>query len=158
MTVALSCLKQIALNSAFAVATAAVAFTALTTISAEARAERSCKYVQRLNEELNCGLVSRDDDDDDSRSSTSSRDKDHGKDYEMARAFGPTECKMAGKAKEAAGEYKNECQVWLKERKAELKGKYQTGACADKCEDCSLGGITGKTCSVQGLVHYTNGK
>jgi len=158
----ISCLKLILLKSAFATAIMTVAFCALTVRSSDALAERSCKYVQRLNEELNCGLVSRDDDDDDARSSTSSRDssrdKDHGKDYVISRSFGPTECKMAGKAKEAVGEFKNECQNWLKERKSELKGKYQTGACADQCEDCSLSGVTGKTCSVQGSVHYTNGK
>lgn len=119
-----------------------------------ANAERSCKYVKRLNEELGCGLVTPDDEDDEDDEAPRASRADKQKEFVMNKAFGPTECKMAAAAKEALKEYKSECEGWLKERRKELKDKYQTGTCADQMDACSVGGVTGKTGTVQGVVHY----
>ena len=110
--------------------------------------ERSCKTVKKMNEELSCGLVSPQESDE------SAAPKREEKDFAMEHAFGPTECKVASAAKEASKEFKAECQTWLKERKADLKTKYQTGTCADRCEDCQISGVSAKTCSVIGVIHY----
>lgn len=126
---------------------------ALMAAPSDAKAERSCKYVKRLNEELGCGLVSRDEEDDDDLPRASRPEKQ--KEFVMNKAFGPTECKIGSAAKEAVKEYKAECDSWLKERRKELKDKYQTGTCADQMDACSVGGVSGKAGTVQGVIHYS---
>ena len=150
-------MAQQSIRASLRVALALAFLAPLAAFAPHARAERSCKYVKRLNEELNCGLVSRDDDDDD-YDSRRPRKADETKDFALNKSFGPTECKTSAAAKDAMKEFKTECQVWLKEQRGDLKSKFQTGSCADKAEDCSVGGITGKAYTVQGIVHYTNGK
>jgi hypothetical protein len=60
-------------------------------------------------------------------------------------------CKSEALSKDAVKELKTECSAWMKERKAELKAKYQTGTCQEECNDCGMGL---KRCAVNGVVHY----
>lgn len=64
---------------------------------------------------------------------------------------GTAGCKTDVLSKDVVKELKGDCKDWLNERKAELKGKYQTGTCQEECADCGMGL---KRCAVNGTIHY----
>ena len=63
-------------------------------------------------------------------------------------------CKTEDTVQKTIRELKGDCNAWLKDRKAELKGKYLTGSCDESCDDC---GMNLQRCNVNGTVHYTIG-
>ncbi len=46
---------------------------------------------------------------------------------------------------------KADCAAWVKDQKAELKGRYLTSSCEESCSDC---GMSLQRCIVTGTVHY----
>ena len=137
----------------FSLVLSAVAAVAAFGVAAasDAHAERTCKDVKKLNEDLGCGLISPDDDGAPTRPPPKER--------MVEQAFGPTDCKIVTASSAATVPYKAECKSWLKEEREDLKGKPLLDAtCSVHCDDCSVGPLTGKACTVQGVVHYTDGK
>jgi hypothetical protein len=65
---------------------------------------------------------------------------------------GMSGCKTDDLSQKLVRELKSDCSAWLKDRKAELKGKYLTGSCEESCDDC---GMHLQRCSVNGAVRYT---
>jgi hypothetical protein len=120
-----------------------------TFLSVVAHAEpKTCQQVYNLGMEMGCSF-SKADQSDPSNSSTSSTLKED--DYTVRSTFGPTACKTQDLARELVRDLKTECNSWLKERKADLGSKYQTGTCGEECTDCTMGL---KRCSVNGVAHY----
>lgn len=60
-------------------------------------------------------------------------------------------CKTEELLKGLLKELKDDCSAWIKDRKADLKDKFLTGSCEEKCESCNRGL---RRCHVEGLVHY----
>ena len=119
-------------------------------ISVSAFAEpKTCQQVYNLGMELGCSFSKADQNSNGASSTSSTLTKED--DYIIRSEFGPTSCKVQDLAKEQVRDLKTECQAWLKERKADLGTKYQTGTCSEKCSDCTMGL---KRCSVQGEAHY----
>jgi len=46
---------------------------------------------------------------------------------------------------------KSDCAAWVKDQKAELKGRFLTSSCEESCTDC---GMSLQRCIVTGTVHY----
>lgn len=65
---------------------------------------------------------------------------------------GMSGCKTEELSQKLVRDLKSDCSAWLKDRKAELKGKYLTGSCDESCDDC---GMHLQRCSVNGVVRYT---
>lgn len=61
-------------------------------------------------------------------------------------------CKTEDLSQKLVRNLKSDCAAWLKDRKAELKGKYLTGSCEESCADC---GMHLQRCVVDGVVRYT---
>ena len=66
-------------------------------------------------------------------------------------ASGMAGCKTDDRAKDAITGLKSDCNAWIKDRKSELKDRFVTGTCSEKCDDC---GMSMQRCSVTGRVHY----
>lgn len=64
---------------------------------------------------------------------------------------GTTGCKTEDLAKSVIKDLKADCNAWVKDQKAELKGRFLTSICEESCEDC---GMSLKRCSVNGTVKY----
>jgi hypothetical protein len=129
----------------------AFAFVVGTLLSVSAQAEpKTCQQVYNLGMEMGCSFSKADQNATtaESNSTTTIKKED---DFLVESEFGPTACKTSDLAKELVKDLKGECQVWVKERKADLGTKYQTGTCSEKCSDCTMGL---KRCSVAGVVHY----
>ena len=119
-----------------------------TFLSLAAHAEpKTCQQVYNLGMEMGCSF-SKADQNDQSNSSSTKKDDD----YTVHSTFGPTACKTQDLARELVRDLKTECNSWLKERKADLGSKYQTGTCGEECTDCTMGL---KKCSVNGVAHYS---
>jgi hypothetical protein len=104
----------------------------------------SCQMVQALANELGCSLNM-------PASTPIATDND----FLVTNSFGPTQCKTGDALKVSLRELRDDCNAWLKERKVEMGGKYQTGTCNDDCSDC---GASLRTCTVKGIVHYAKPK
>ena len=65
---------------------------------------------------------------------------------------GMTGCKTEDRANDTIKGLKSDCNAWIKDRKAELKDKFVTASCKEKCDDC---GMSMQRCAVTGIVHYT---
>lgn len=118
-----------------------------TFLSIAAQAEpKTCREVYNLGMELGCSF-SKADQTNNTDASATPKDSD----YTVRSTFGPTACKTQELAKEMVRDLKTECNSWLKERKADLGTKYQTGTCGEECTDCTMGL---KRCSVNGVAHY----
>jgi len=110
--------------------------------SAVVPAGRSCQLVEQLAEEMGCDL---------SLADPSEGSRSNSKDFVLNATFGPSDCKTGTVLKDSVRELKEECNTWLKERRGDLKDKYQTGTCSEECSDC---GTALKRCLIKGLVHY----
>ena len=97
--------------------------------------------------ELGCSFSKADQNDNSSTSGSTPKDDN----FTVHSTFGPTACKTQELAKEMVRDLKTECNSWLKERKADLGSKYQTGTCNEECTDCTMGL---KRCSINGVAHY----
>lgn len=64
---------------------------------------------------------------------------------------GTAGCKTHEQSEDVIRQLKTQCNNWLKERKAELKNKYNVGTCEDECNDC---GMSLQRCTVTGTVFY----
>lgn len=116
---------------------------AVLTVSANTEAQaRSCQLVYQLAEELRCSLGGQ------TLPSATPADPE----FLVTASYGPTQCKTGDVLKLAIKELRDECNNWLKERKADLQGKYQTGTCQEDCRDC---GTSLRNCTVRGTVHYS---
>lgn len=122
-----------------------VSFAYQSTAQAEPKA---CQQVYNLGMELGCSF-SKADQNQSGNSSPGSTPKED--DYTVRSTFGPTACKTSDLARDLIRDLKAECSSWLKERKADLGTKYQTGTCSEECTDCTMGL---KRCSVNGVAHY----
>jgi hypothetical protein len=67
-------------------------------------------------------------------------------------ASGMAGCKTDDRAKDAITGLKSDCNAWIKDRRSELKDRFVTGTCSEKCDDC---GMSMQRCAVTGRVHYT---
>jgi hypothetical protein len=101
---------------------------------------RSCQQVQELARELGCGMYG------------SSPTATPANDFIVNSSYGPTQCKVADALKVGLKELRDDCQAWLKQQKSEMGSKYQSGVCNDECNEC---GMSLKTCTVKGTVHYS---
>ena len=108
---------------------------------------KTCQQVYNLGMELGCSFSKADQSDNSSNPNATPKDDD----YTVRSTFGPTACKTQDLARELIRDLKVECNAWLKERKADLGSKYQTGTCGEECTDCTMGL---KRCSVNGVAHY----
>lgn len=111
---------------------------------------KTCQQVYNLGMEMGCSF-SKADQNAAAGESTSTTTTTKQDDFMVESEFGPTACKTSDLARELVKDLKGECQTWMKERKADLGSKYQTGTCSEKCSDCTMGL---KRCSVAGVVHY----
>ncbi len=118
----------------------------LFTIAAQAE-PKTCREVYNLGMELGCSFSKADQNDNTSSPGATPKDDN----FTVRSTFGPTACKTQELAKEMVRDLKAECNGWLKERKADLGTKYQTGTCNEECSDCTMGL---KRCSVNGVAHY----
>lgn len=60
-------------------------------------------------------------------------------------------CKTEDAKKQVVKDLKGDCNAWIKDQKADLKSRYLTSSCEEKCEDC---GMSLLRCSVVGTIRY----
>ncbi len=125
---------------------AAFVFGLLFTFAALAE-PKTCREVYNLGMELGCSFSKADQSENNTAPGATPKEDN----FTVRSTFGPTACKTQELAKEMVRDLKTECNAWLKERKADLGSKYQTGTCNEECTDCTMGL---KRCSINGIAHY----
>ncbi|HVK61898.1 MAG TPA: hypothetical protein VM432_10125 [Bdellovibrionales bacterium] len=76
---------------------------------------------------------------------------------EMTATFGSTStsglngCKTEELSKDVIKELKSDCNAWVKDQKADLKDRFRTSKCEEKCSDCAA---SLRRCNVLGTVRY----
>lgn len=64
---------------------------------------------------------------------------------------GTAGCKTEELNKAVIRDLKSDCKAWIKDQRADLKGKFNTSACEESCTDC---GTSLSRCTVTGTVKY----
>jgi hypothetical protein len=64
---------------------------------------------------------------------------------------GTAGCKTEELNKAVIRDLKSDCKAWIKDQRADLKGKFQTSTCEESCTDC---GMSLQRCNVVGTVRY----
>ncbi len=64
---------------------------------------------------------------------------------------GTAGCKTEELNKAVIRDLKSDCKAWVKDQRADLKGKFNTSKCEEACTDC---GTSLQRCTVTGTVKY----
>lgn len=64
---------------------------------------------------------------------------------------GTAGCKTEELNKAVVRDLKSDCKAWVKDQRADLKGKFHTSTCEEQCSDC---GMSLQRCNVVGSIKY----
>lgn len=64
---------------------------------------------------------------------------------------GTAGCKTEELNKAVVRDLKSDCKAWVKDQRADLKGRFNTSTCEESCTDC---GMSLQRCNVIGTVRY----